>query len=43
MLQVETSSNSDSLISVGGVNREDIEHLVDNNLREDVKDRRVRR
>ena len=43
MLQADTSSNSDSLISVGGVNKEDVENLVDNNLREDVTNRRVRR
>jgi hypothetical protein len=43
MLEVDTSSNSDSIISIGGVNRADIEHLVDNNLKEDIIERRIRR
>ena len=43
MLEVDTSSNSDSLISIGGVNREDVEYLVDNNLKEDIIERRIRR
>ena len=43
MLEVDTSSNSDSIISIGGVNREDVEYLVDNNLKEDIIERRIRR
>lgn len=43
MLEVDTSSNSDSMVSIGGVNREDVKYLVDNNVKEDIIERRIRR
>jgi len=43
MLDIETSSNSDSLVSTGGVKNSDIEYLVDAELQKNIQSRRIRR